>query len=114
MVYGEIYSNTYNYKLEQILYNDLQITQLSNDTSFNTLKLDLLQNTDEISLLRTQHFYHIGTTTAIPIIVIISMIIIFLFKKIKTNKPRPTSPRRELTPINTWVEPNLQLTHFQG
>lgn len=103
ITYGDIASRTSTFKLEQIIYNDLHISQISNDTTFDTLNLQTLQNTDELELIKFQHYSHIGINIVILIIIIIIFVFVFYFRYCRKQKPiKPSAPElMELQPKPT-------------
>lgn len=88
IIYGTISSSISTYKLEQIIYNNMEITQLSNDSTLDVLNLKTLENTNELELIKYQHFTHISTNIVILIIFLISTFIFSYIKYYKNRKNR--------------------------
>lgn len=115
IVYGTLSTSTNKIELEQILYNAINITNISEEVNLNLLHLQHLENTEELELLRTQHIYHVSISAIIIILIILCFIANQLYSKcykhtkiIPKNIPsiqfKPTAPPQADTTLTlqTW------------
>lgn len=80
ITYGNLHTSVDNIKLEQIIYNTVNITNIATDINLENLQMKHLENTQELNLLKYQQIAHISISFIIIIVVLIFILIFFIYK----------------------------------
>lgn len=106
IIYGTLSISTNNIEIEQILYNAVNITNISEDINFDLLHMQHLENTRDLQLLRTHHMYHLSVTAIIITLILFCVIAYKIYTKHKQQNQSKKVGQIHLQPTAPPAQPS--------